>query len=67
MTFYKVVYAKYNDIESGKLRSYKDWLVDQWLEEHCRAPYYHDPGWTKEKFIQFENSEDAVNFALRWS
>lgn len=68
MPFYKVVYAKTADGVQGRYqRSYKDWLVDRWLEENCRGSYYHDPGWTTEKYIQFEHSEDAVLFALRWA
>ena len=65
---YKVVYDKTaEDIISMYQRSYKDHLVDEWLKEHCRGLYYHNPGWTKEKFIEFEHNEDAVWFALRWS
>lgn len=68
MPFYTVVYAKTTDgVQSGYQRSYKDWLVDQWLEENCTGPYYHNSGWTMEKFIQFERSEDAVHFALQWT
>ncbi len=68
MPFYTVVYAKTADgVKSRYQRSYKDWLVDQWLEENCQGHYYHDPGWTTEKYIQFESSEDAVHFALRWA
>lgn len=64
---YKVVYAKtVDDIVSLYQRSYKDHLVDEWLKEHCKGRYYHNPGWTTEKFIEFEDSRDAVWFALRW-
>jgi len=68
MPFYKVVYAEHKDGVQSQFRySYKDWLVDRWLEENCQAPYYHSPGWTTEKYIQFECSIDAVLFSLRWS
>lgn len=68
MALHKVVYAIYDDdIQSRRRRSYKDWLVDRWLEENCTGPYYHNPGWTINKYIQFERSEDAVHFALRWA
>jgi hypothetical protein len=68
MPFHTVVYAETADgVQSGYQRSYKDWLVDRWLEENCQAPYYHSPGWTMKKYIQFESSEDAVHFALRWA
>lgn len=48
-------------------RSYKDVLVDTWLKDNCRHPYYHSPGHLHEKFIEFEDDEEAVLFALRWS
>ena len=47
--------------------SYKDYLVNAWLEENCQHGYYHSPGWMTEKFIEFECDEDAVLFALKWS
>ena len=47
-------------------RSYKDCLVDQWLEDNCKCNYYHSPGYLKEKFIEFEDDKEAVMFALRW-
>ena len=48
-------------------RSYKDHLVDEWLKENCRSPYYHSPLYLRERFIQFEDDEEAVLFALRWT
>jgi len=48
-------------------RSYKDHLVNAWLEDNCQHPYYHSPGYLHEKFIEFECDEDAVAFALRWA
>ncbi len=65
---HKVVYAKTaNDVEARYQRSYKDYLVDEWLEENCQHPYYHSPGYLREKFIEFECDEEALMFALRWS
>lgn len=65
---HKVVYAKTLDnVQAQYQRSYKDHLVDAWLEENCRHPYYHSPGYLKEKFIEFEDSKEAMWFALRWS
>jgi hypothetical protein len=62
-----VVYAyTADDVPARYQRSYKDHLVDTWLKANCKAPYYHSPGYLKEKFIQFEDDEDAVLFALRW-
>ncbi len=65
---HRVVYAKTVDnINAEYQRSYKDVLVDWWLKENCQHPYYHSPGYLKEKFIEFECDEDAVLFALRWT
>jgi len=64
---HRVVYAHTaDDVQARYQRSYKDHLVDTWLQANCKAPYYHSPGYLKEKFIQFEDDEDAVFFALRW-
>ena len=64
---HKVVYAKtVDDIQARYQRSYKDHLVDAWLEEKCQHAYYHSPGYLKEKFIEFEDDSDAVLFALKW-
>jgi hypothetical protein len=65
---HKVVYAKTVDhVDAFYQRSYLDHLVDAWLEQNCKHPYYHGPGYLKEKFIQFECDEEAFMFALRWS
>lgn len=68
MSLHKV---KYTDSADGVLavyqRSYKDYLVDEWLKVNCKKPYYHSPGWRTEKFIEFECEQDAIWFALRWS
>lgn len=65
---HKVVYAHtVDDIISLYQRSYKDHLVDAWLKDNCKHPYYHSPGYLKEKFIQFEDDAEAVMFALKFS
>jgi hypothetical protein len=65
---HRVVYAKTaNGIQNQYQYSLKDRQVDVWLEENCKGDYYHSLSWTAEKFIEFEDSEDAVLFALRWS
>lgn len=65
---HKVVYAKTVDgVLAAYQRSYKDHLVDDWLKENCRHPYYRSPGYLEEKFIQFECDEEAVMFALKWA
>jgi hypothetical protein len=65
---HRVVYAKTVDgVQAQYQRSYKDHLVDTWLEDNCKHPYYHSPGYLREKFIEFECDEDAFIFALTWS
>lgn len=64
---HKIVYANTVDgVQAIYQRSYKDCLVDEWLTANCKSNYYHGPGWTKEKFIEFEDDKEAVMFALRW-
>ncbi len=65
---HKVVYAHTVDgVQARWQVSYKDHLVNQWLDENCKNPYYHSPGWRTEKFIEFECDKDALLFALRWA
>lgn len=63
--------VKYADtvygVQAQYQRSYLDHKVDEWLEENCKYPYYHSPGYSKEKFIEFVDDKEAVMFALRWS
>lgn len=41
-------------------------MIDQWCARNCKANYYRSPAWT-DTFIEFEDDEDAVLFALRWA
>lgn len=62
---HKVVYAKTTDgVKAQWQISYKDYIVNEWLKENCKGPYYHSPGYLEEKFIEFENQEDAALFRL---
>jgi hypothetical protein len=64
---HKVIYAYTADhVQAFYQRSYKDHLVDEWLENNCKHSYYHSPGYLKEKSIQFECDKDALLFALMW-
>lgn len=66
-TLHKIVYAYTVDhIDAFYQRSYLDHLVDTWLEENCEYPYYHSPGYLKEKFIEFEDGKEAFMFGLRF-
>ena len=65
---YKIKYAEtVDDVLAAYQRSYKDHLVDEWLNENCKHPYYHSPGYLTEKFIEFEDHKEAMMFSLRWS
>ena len=65
--FYKIVYAKTTDgVQAQWQVSYKDYIVNQWLKEHCKHPYYHSPGYLTEKFIEFEDEKEAMWFSLRF-
>ena len=65
---HRVVYAKTEgNVMAMYQISYKDHLIDAWLKEKCRQPYYHSPGYLREKFIEFECEEEALMFALRWA
>lgn len=67
-TLHKVVYGNTTDgVKAQWQVSYKDYIVNKWLEENCIGNYYHSPGYLTEKFIEFEDSKDATWFALRWS
>jgi hypothetical protein len=65
---HRVVYA---EAEDGVFTDYqlsdKDHLVNEWLKKNCKRPYYRSPGYIREKFIQFEDDEEAMLFALRWT
>jgi len=64
---HKVTYAHTVDfVQARYQRSYKDHLVDEWLENNCKHPFYHGPGYLQEKFIQFEDDVEAVMFALKF-
>jgi len=66
---YKVVYGHRDDYDGLPQWqvTYKEYTVNAWLKENCRHSYYHSPGYLPEKFIQFEDDEDAFMFALKWS
>ena len=65
---HRVVYAHTIDGVPAQWQiSYKDYIVNEWLKENCQHPYYHSPGYLREKFIEFECDEDAMMFALRWA
>ena len=66
---HRVVYDRriHESVPAVYQRSYKDHLVDQWLKDNCRSPFYRSPGYLQEKFIEFEDDAEAVMFALRWA
>lgn len=65
---HRVVYGKTVDgVKAQWQVSYKDYIVNQWLEENCCNPYYHSPGYLEEKFIEFEDDAEATFFALKFA
>lgn len=67
MALHRVVYHRLElGMMAEHIRSLLDYNVGRWLEENCRGHYYHNPVWTGEKFIEFEDSRDAMWFALRY-
>lgn len=65
---YKVVYSQtQGGVQAQYQFSYKDHLVNEWLKENTDGRYYHSPGYLTEKFIEFEDSEEATLFAIMWS
>lgn len=40
--------------------------VHRWCKEKCRAPSYMAPDWAG-TFVEFEDDEEAVMFALKFS
>ncbi len=64
---HKVTYAHTTDgVEARFQHSYRDYQVRAWCENHCTAPFYMHPGYTQDKFVQFEDDGDAFMFALTW-
>jgi hypothetical protein len=45
---------------------HSDIKVRAWCKDNCQAAYYLHPGYTREKFVHFEDDQDAVFFALKW-
>lgn len=46
--------------------SLKDRHIREWCKGNCRSAFYFHPGYTREKFVQFEDDEEATVFALKW-
>jgi hypothetical protein len=42
--------------------------VHYWCKHNCRAPSYMGPSWNgSNKFVEFEDDEDATMFALKFA
>ena len=64
---HRVVYAHTVDgVASTFQISLKDVQVREWCQDNCVGRWYMHPGWTTEKFVDFEDSTDAVMFTLKW-
>lgn len=64
---YKVKYANTDGgVQAQYTYSYKDYMVNEWLKENTKGRYYHSPGYLTEKFIEFEDSEEAIMFKFKY-
>lgn len=64
---HKIVYG-YSDTPHARHEwSLKDHNIKEWCFDNCRASFYFHPGYTNEKFVQFEDDADAMWFALKWA
>lgn len=64
---HRVVYAHTTDgVAARYQQSYRDYQVREWCKTNCRAPFYMHPGWTLDKFVEFEDDMDATAFALKY-
>lgn len=45
---------------------YNEGEVRYWCNRNCRGPFYTASSWSG-RFVQFEDDEDAVVFALKFS
>jgi hypothetical protein len=64
---HKVYYSTSTDGVDAKYQtSLLDHQVNEWLRDNCRADYYRST-YHQHKFIQFEDDEDAIMFALKWT
>jgi hypothetical protein len=65
---HRVVYGQTTDGVAARYQnSYRDYRVREWCNANCRAPFYLHPGWTPDKFVEFEDDADATAFALKWA
>lgn len=64
---HRVVYGRYDPDQSLPDYTLEYYGIREWCELHCSNPFYFSPGWTDEKFIEFEDNNDATLFALRWA
>lgn len=61
---HKVVYGK-RDMNGPLVYEHEGTAkIREWCQQHCKEPFYMSPGWMEEVFIQFEDDEDAMLFAL---
>lgn len=64
---HRVVYTRlYDGVKFQYEKTYRDYIIHDWLKTNCQHPYYSSPDYLSEKFVEFECDEDATFFALRW-
>ena len=65
--FTKVKFPVLHRVDYSKSEDPKHFfIIHNWCESNCKAQFYHGPHWSGD-FIEFEDDEDAIMFALRWA
>ena len=71
MITYKKVFDNHNLTVPVLHRVYhreeRYYYINMWCKENCKRRFYFAPVWTTEYFVEFEDDEDAVLFALKWA
>ena len=63
---HRVVYGYSETPQARHEWSLKDHNIREWCKSNCRASFYFHPGYTREKFVEFEDDVDASMFILKW-
>lgn len=67
---HKVVYnSSISEYEgNGYIKAYPlhDAEIEEWCRVNCKSGWYLSPSHSDETFIEFEDDEEAVVFALMW-
>jgi len=62
---HKIVYGN-TFSQAGRDWGLHEFILKEWCFDNCKASFYFHPGYTNERFVEFEDDADAMLFALRW-